>query len=200
LNHIKLTWKYARGARARWQPSMFSPGRSPSYDNHSLGTRYYVGGPSAFSCGLDHCKTPSWITTAIERAADYFKLVHSVDQNSRSLFRSVSPQFIALSFPPDVLRASYAAVSCFTLGYLSPTISVRRTDCYLNLIMLQRFFYRNHTQLDLRSISAFLKSQRSCRCLCWDHVSCLVFENIMPNSRQTTTMELLWLQLLSRST
>jgi hypothetical protein len=49
----------ARGARARWQPPMFSQGRGPSSDNHSLGNRYYVGDPRALSCGLDRCKTPS---------------------------------------------------------------------------------------------------------------------------------------------
>jgi len=121
-------WINTRGIRAHWHSSMCSEGTGRTADDHGLDTRYYMGAPRTLSCALDRCKTFPWIATTIERTAEHRELVYSVDQNSRALFRSVSLQFkYDYVFLAEVLRASYAAVSCFTLGYLSPKISVRHS-------------------------------------------------------------------------
>jgi len=96
-------------------------------------------------------------------------------------------------------HTSFIVVSCIYLIDFSPNGLV----CHLWLTRLHptisHYFHRAQIRSPLISFLIFFQLPKSCRCLCWDHVSSLVFDTIRLNSWPTPTRESPWPQLLSRS-
>lgn len=158
-----------------------------------------MGGPCTVPCSLDCDKTFPWNATigTIDRIT-HRRLFHGVNRKPHLLLRSVS-----FKFGYDHLFTEVPHMLAFSSFLALPSGCCLQISTYANLWRLHPFtsdhLPRIQIYWDVLFMKALFRSLWTCRCLSWDHVSSLAFENITLRSWPILMQDMTWLLLSSRN-